>query len=66
MCSNTVSQNYTASSFETHQRTNRGWFRNLRGGLERKDLALVPINQRIVAVEPGISKHKRNGGGPDE
>ena len=31
-------------------------------GLERKDLALVPINQQIVAVEPGISKHERNGG----
>ena len=26
-----------------------------------KDLALVPINQRIVAVEPGISKHKCDG-----
>jgi len=43
-------------------RTNRGQFQNLWGSLEGKDLALTPIKQRIVAVEPGVSKHKRNGG----
>src|SRR6266511_964817 len=43
-------------------RTNHGWFRNLlRERLEGKDLAAVPVNQRIVAVEPIVSKNERNG-----
>src|SRR6266508_968216 len=43
-------------------RTNHGWFRNLlRECLEGKDLAAVPVNQRIVAVEPIVSKNERNG-----
>ena len=39
-----------------------GWFRNLLWKcLERKDLAAVPVNQRIVVVEPIVSKNKHNG-----
>ncbi len=41
---------------------NRGWFQNLLWEhLERKDLATVPVNQQIVAVEPIVSENEHNG-----